>query len=175
MIDLPAYSPKRIRFYLRHIPALESLAENPAASAGEGERLGREWTLLLDRRGLDCLCREIHDWPEIPASPGGGRHFESGEHPWSDTLADLERGVEDALLHADPLSWSVTRSICAEMGLTMLSCWQWRYSVAHGFGGETVRRPILDTRPTFDMAVRLMAAELGWVSHLERSVLLTTA
>lgn len=167
----PVYSPRRVRFWLRHWTALEALAEDPAASAGEGERLSREWELLRDRRGIDCLCAEIREWPELPMSPGGGRTFGSAEHPWSDLIVDLERGVEDGLLRSSALCWRITRDICAEMGLTMLGRWEFRYSVAVGHAGELVRSPRLDSMPTFDQAARLVARELGWIAPIRGGAL----
>lgn len=168
------YSPRRVRFWLRHWCALEALAESPSTSEGEAERLRREWELLQDRRGFDCLCRQVREWPEVPASPGGGRHMASAEHPWSDLIVDLERGAEDGLLRSPALLWRVTRDICAEMGLVMLERWQWRYSVASGHAGETIRKPILDPAPTFDQAAHIMAHHLGWLPYPDRIVMLTT-
>jgi hypothetical protein len=162
----PTYSPRRIRFFLRHLAALEALAQSPSTSAGEAERLGREWELLQDRRGparADCLCHEAIAWPDVPASPGGGRHMESAEHPWSDLLADLAHGVEWGLLRSDALCWRITHDVCAEMGMSMLVRWESYEAPLHGHPGQGCRKPLLDPSPTLGMAARLVAFELGWV------------
>jgi hypothetical protein len=171
----PVYSPRRVRFWLRHYVALQALAEDATPSAGEAERLGREWALLQDRRGIDCLCAEVREWPEVPASPGGGRSFGSAERPWSDLIVDLQDGVERGLLHSEALCWRVTHNICAEMGMRMLERWESYEAPLHGHTGHGCRKPQLDHSPTFDQAARLIARALGWIQPIRGGAVMLTA
>ncbi len=149
-------SPRRIVFWIRHWAALEGIAENPRASQGEAERCRREWIMLRDERGT-CLCARAVQWSSAEEAPSSSGWYGPSKRWASELKADLERAAE-----ALPACWRVTAAIMQVMGVEMWGRWRFRYSVAHGRGGDYSQAPTLDDRPSLWDAAHAMAETLGW-------------
>jgi hypothetical protein len=157
----PIYSPRRVEFWLAHWEELDTLVHSPKSAAHIAEHLNREWWLIQSRYA-SCICKELHDAdtlavdPACAHMPGGGAA--RSMHTALCIFSDLRLAADEL-----PPGWLATRQIWNQQMLpdrlvdSRLQVWR-------------AQRNGIEREPVFarNVAIRRMAAKLGWSRDLER-------
>jgi hypothetical protein len=152
------YSPRRLRFYLGHWPALASIALDPAAGRGELDALRREWELVNNDATVMgiCACERRQFYRSTPAeyARGGGYRSEGADNI-TVLLADLEHAA-DAL----PIHWEATRRIFEQQ--QRRDVWAARLATHRMLGMPRPQDHGIEPSDSEHRALGMMARTLGW-------------
>jgi len=164
------YSPRHLRFYLAHWPALASIAVDPNGGRGELDALRREWEVINTDPNIFgvCICQRRGLWRDTPEeyTRGSGWQPEAADNIAA-LLADVERAA-DAL----PIHWQATAAVFRWQGRDLV--WGVRLATHRLMGLQRPQDRLMeppDPKQATHVVLGMMAQTLGWRSDdAERGV-----